>query len=274
VVIPGGYMAAAVTYAVRGWSVFPLTPGTKEPLAFSQGFKDASSDVGTVARMWSAEPEANIGIATGAASGIWVLDIDTKEDKQGWESLRRLEELYGQIPITYTVRTYSGGVHMYFDYDRTRPLGRRINVFKRLNMPDIDICGDNGYVVAPPSTIGDLDLAYTVIDPAPIAACCEPVTRALAVADNVKPPRVEINHNGEVRGPTSHSIAGLLRYLREAAPGYQDDALTWVMLALRDEGYTAREADDLCWPIVANWPTSKGAWTHRDIERHLRSTYR
>ena len=93
-------------------------------------------------------PDWNIGILTGDPSGIFVLDIDPKSG--GDESLRQLEERYGELGVnTYMVETGSGGRHYYF----TMPDFPVRNNAHRLG-PGIDIRGTGGMVIAPPSISG------------------------------------------------------------------------------------------------------------------------
>src|SRR5215469_11221378 len=108
---PNPLLAAALAYAARGWAVFPLQPGGKKPMAGSNGFKDATIDHAQIEAWWTKNPDANIGIATGAASGISVLDVDVKawENKHGNASLRGLTEQYGALPDTPVQVTWSGG---------------------------------------------------------------------------------------------------------------------------------------------------------------------
>lgn len=138
---------AALEYAEFGFSVFPLVPNGKEPLSSlaPHGFKSATKDPEQIRRMWESEPNANIGIACGEVSGgLCVIDVDT-HDADGKESLRLwLEEESAALPETVTVKTGGGGLHYYFMSDET--VGGRIGV-----LPGIDVKGDGGYIVAPPS---------------------------------------------------------------------------------------------------------------------------
>ncbi|HEU5377590.1 MAG TPA: bifunctional DNA primase/polymerase, partial [Ktedonobacteraceae bacterium] len=79
---------AAIAYAQAGIPVFPLVPGGKQPLV-PQGFYQATTDLERIARWWQAHPQANIGVACGAPSDWWVLDIDPRHG--GWEALQRLQ---------------------------------------------------------------------------------------------------------------------------------------------------------------------------------------
>lgn len=139
-------MRAALEYAARGWSVFPCQPRGKTPIT-PNGFKDASSDPAQVREYWTRYPRANIGIVTGKASGIFVVDIDVGEGKAGPESLAELERKNGTLPPTLRARTGSGGEHLFYRL----PAGAAIrNTAGRLGA-GIDTRGSGGYVVAAPS---------------------------------------------------------------------------------------------------------------------------
>ena len=146
----------------QGWSVFPLAPGTKIPLFPSahpegdplrgtckgecgrvgHGVYDATKDPEKIRSWWTANPNANIGVATGAPSGFDVLDIDGEE---GEASLAKLEAIHGKIPLTMTVRTPNGR-HIYFKHTPGLVNGVKI-------LPGLDIRTTGGYVVAPPSVV-------------------------------------------------------------------------------------------------------------------------
>lgn len=130
----------ALQFARNGWPVFPLAPRSKVPLKDSRGFKDATTDPAKLELLWR-EPDCNVGIATGRASNLFVVDIDVKDGKHGRESARQLA-----LPPTFTVRTASGGFHAYFDL----PPGVACASGQAM-LPGIDWRCDGGYVVAPGS---------------------------------------------------------------------------------------------------------------------------
>jgi hypothetical protein len=136
-----GMLPAALEYAARGWHVFPLGPKSKKPLPNSNGFYGATTNPETIKRLWT-QSDRNIGIRTGAPSGFWVLDIDGDE---GEASLRALELRHGRLPPTPEAITGGGGRHLSFKY--TGPVS---NSAKKM-APGLDVRGDGGYVVAPPS---------------------------------------------------------------------------------------------------------------------------
>ncbi|MFK7824762.1 MAG: DUF3987 domain-containing protein [Oligoflexales bacterium] len=114
----------------------------KHPMT-KNGLKNASAGPKEILAWWTKYPQANIGILTGQESGLVVLDIDPRH--RGEESLNALEEKYGRLPETLKVRTGGDGWHYYFLHPGSK-------VPNRANLRNgVDIRGDGGYVVAPPS---------------------------------------------------------------------------------------------------------------------------
>jgi hypothetical protein len=139
-----GIVSAALDYAARGVSIFPCAPRSKHPI-FPGGFRNGTTNPATVRRWWLACPDYNIGIRTGIASGVWVLDVDGHD---GATSLRRIETTYGQLPDTL-ISVTSEGCHFWFCYTCPIPcsVGR--------TGPGLDVRGDGGYVLGPPSVHPD-----------------------------------------------------------------------------------------------------------------------
>ncbi|TWB15612.1 DNA primase [Nitrospirillum bahiense] len=67
-------LSAALDYAERGWPVFPCAPGGKLP-ALDNGTAAATTDPERIAALWAEFPGANIGMATGHASGLVALEV-------------------------------------------------------------------------------------------------------------------------------------------------------------------------------------------------------
>jgi hypothetical protein len=148
---------AAEEYAQQfAWAVLPLhtvrfggctcrkidctSPG-KHPLT-RNGVKDAKKDIRAIAAWWERWSWANVGIATGAVSGFFVVDVD---GETGEESLEELERENGKLPGTVEALTGGGGRHIFFrcpDY----AIGNRVAL-----APGLDVRGDGGYIVAAPS---------------------------------------------------------------------------------------------------------------------------
>lgn len=127
---------AAALVCNCGWRVFPCH-GYKRP-ACPHGFKNASNDPDAIADLWRRFPGPLIGVATGAASGIDVLDFDVKHDAAlaWWRANQH------RIPATRSFRTRSGGVHLYLRH----AAGLGCSAGKLA--PGIDVRGDGGYAIS------------------------------------------------------------------------------------------------------------------------------
>lgn len=152
-------LTAALGYAARGWPVLPLhsiidgrctcgadacgSPG-KHPIGAlaPHGVKDATTDPATIKRWWQQRPMANVGIATGAASGLVAIDIDPRHG--GTENLADLLAEHGALPETVESTTGGDGRHILFAHP-----GQAIT--RKAIAEGIDVKADGGYIVAPPS---------------------------------------------------------------------------------------------------------------------------
>jgi putative DNA primase/helicase len=156
---------AALGYAARGWPVFPCDPDTKRPLVGaapgepkgSGGLKRATVSPEVIAQWWKKFPKAMIGVPTGPAIAALVVDVDAGADEKTGEVfdaddlVARLEaELGVQLPPTLAVATPRGGRHLYFQFPAGVELGNRAGI-----IPRVDVRGDGGYVIVPPSTRSD-----------------------------------------------------------------------------------------------------------------------
>lgn len=142
---------SALNYFKRGWCVIPLhnpvsggcscrkqnckNPGKHPRLPWSN-FQSERPDEDRIHSWWQKWPKANIGIVTGAISGIVVLDVDGDVGRGSLKS--------HHLPLTPVVVT-GKGCHYYFSHPGgTVPNGVKV-------LPGVDVRGDGGLVVAPPS---------------------------------------------------------------------------------------------------------------------------
>ncbi|MER5918268.1 bifunctional DNA primase/polymerase [Streptomyces sp. NPDC001982] len=192
-------LAAGLLSAERGWPVIPLHPGTKRPTGHPEracpgtgrcasGHRTpeqrATTDAEMIQVAWANRPY-NVGIATGPA-GLLVVDLDVPKPEEregapdGATSFKALCERAGQpIPLTYQVRTPSGGSHLYF----TAPPGMTMKCSVKRLAPHIDTRAWGGYVVAPGSTTEQG--AYEVTEAAPVAPL--PTWLAALLTETTKP---------------------------------------------------------------------------------------
>lgn len=148
-----------LSYADNGWKIIPLhnitdlgncscgdsscsNSAAKHPRI--KGWKEqATSDYFQIRNWWNLWPNSNVGIVTGNSSGLIVLDVDPRHG--GDNSLQGLIQDYGGIPETPRVITGGGGQHFYFRTSLTT-IRNKTNI-----RPGLDLRGEGGYIVAPPS---------------------------------------------------------------------------------------------------------------------------
>ncbi|MBA4861735.1 bifunctional DNA primase/polymerase [Streptomyces sp. PSKA54] len=173
-------LGAALDAAARGWSVFPLVPGDKRP-AIRAWEERATTSHERIAKCWAHAPY-NVGIATGP-SGLVVVDLDRPKHPDdtppanwreygvtdGVDVLAVLCERHGQpFPTeTYTVRTWSGGTHLYFAAPEGEPLRNTAGDSPRGLGWKVDTRAVGGLVVAAGSTCAGRP--YAVVHDAPVA---------------------------------------------------------------------------------------------------------
>jgi hypothetical protein len=147
-------LRGALIYAGRGIPVFPCEAGGKRPLT-ADGFLEATTDEARIRGWWGRWPNANVAIPTGERSGLLVLDVDASE---GTDSVALLELARGQSPKTARAATGGGGMHLYFRCPSPQELmsaglyAREVRNSQGLLGDGLDVRGEGGYVVAPPSS--------------------------------------------------------------------------------------------------------------------------
>ncbi|HZM83026.1 MAG TPA: bifunctional DNA primase/polymerase [Candidatus Limnocylindrales bacterium] len=231
-------LTAALAYAATGWPVFllgrskrPLAncancstngePGTHDPQACKcvtcHGFYAATRDRRSIKRMVAIVPSGMLAIRTGAASGLVVVDVDP--GKGGSETLLTLVKR-GLCPPTRFVRTGSGGLHLYYQHPGAH--SKIPNSAGKLG-PGIDVRGDGGYVVAPPSVHPRTRQTYDWADeraaieemaPALAALCITPDPPAAPTAGRPS----SLRSAGAISYP-DRLLAALLNKVRTAPPG-------------------------------------------------------
>lgn len=195
----------AHAYAARGWSVIPMQPRGKRPLVAWREFQQRRATADVIDRWFQRWPDANVGIVTGRISGLVVVDIDPRHG--GPDSVVALEALHGALPSTVEALTGGGGRHLYYAHPG-RLVANRVAL-----RPGVDVRGDGGCVVAPPS-VHPSGRRYEWV------AGHDPDRQALA------PPPVHFFGHGAVANPPGHSRAHWRRLVREdIAPGQRNDTI-------------------------------------------------
>jgi hypothetical protein len=212
-------MAAALAHASIGRSVFWCKPGSKQP-ATSRGFKDATTDPERITRMWTACPDLNPAVPTGAP-GPDVLDVDVRQDGNGFEALGMLKRAGLLTGAHALVRTPSGGIHIYFT-GTDQACGRLPHHY-------LDFKSRGGYVLVPPSVVGGKP--YEMLDHrqeengrldwAMVRRLLDPPRQSCARRED----------DGE------QSATRLIEWVaRQTQPGHRHDPLKWAAFRLLEAG--------------------------------------
>jgi len=165
-------LTAALNYVRSGLAVFPARPDKKcsyKSTEYSDGRKwEATADPAEIRRDFTRWPNARIGIPTGAINRIVVIEIDTPAGHgvDGAASLAQLEAKHGPLPQTRMACSPSDSIHRCFRHPGN---GIKIKNTASVIGAGIDVRGDGGMVIAPPSV--NLDgRRYHWINKLPIAA--------------------------------------------------------------------------------------------------------
>ena len=236
-------MIEALRLAELGYAVFPCA-SSKRP-ACPHGFQDACTDLELVAALWRRFPGPLIGIATGQASDLDVLDIDAKHGpaRDWWAQCRSL------LLPTRAYRTRSGGLHLWF---RHRPGVR--NTQGRI-CKGVDTRGEGGYVIFWGAWLPCLDAS----EPAPFPLWLEQLLQP-------RPPPEPV-----WRGPQAQDrvVAGIINKVAAASVGDRNGILFWAACRLAECGW--QEADI----VVSLLPASMAAGlSDSESRRTIRSAAR
>jgi hypothetical protein len=252
---------AASLFSAAGVPVFPCVPGGKRPLV-KHGFQDATSDARQVALWWERWPAANIGMPTGVASGVEVVDVDRKPGGSGFASFehaRRANVIGGWSAL---VRTPSGGLHAYFPVD----LGRRQSSWQAAGAC-IDFRGAGGYVIVPPSELRiteERHVRYTLIggpDRAPRSV------DAMALR-SLLDPRPEVSPRREA-GVQLADAGRLARWVAALNQGERNHGLFWAACRLAEGGQSAADTLEALAPAAESVGLAP-----REVVATIRSAYR
>jgi hypothetical protein len=255
---------AAAQLAAEGLPVFPCVPGGKRPLV-EHGFHEATTDARQVTSWWRRWPRANVGVPTGHASGLEVVDVDQKASGSGFEAFDRAGRA-GLLPGWLAlVRTPSGGAHFYFPADpyRAQPSWQAARAH-------VDFRGSGGYVIVPPSVVvsGGRRGGYELAGPA------QPHTAAVdarALRDFLDPrPQPALRSAVVVRGATrvedAQRLAGWVSALGE---GERNRGLFWAACRLAEAGVAPSATLDALGPAA-----EQIGLPPREVVTTIRSAYR
>jgi len=227
-------------YTALGWPVLPLhTPrpdsgcscqlraecgqAGKHP-RITRGLHAAATDPDQVTRWWRRWPTANVAVVTGARSGLLVIDVD---GPAGERTLAALEAVHGPLPGTRQQRT-GAGRHLLFAHP-----GRQVGNSAGKLGAGVDVRGDGGFIVAPPSRHPH-GTVYAWQQPAPAVAAAPGWLLDLLTTPTAAAPAAAAVAAGEgVR--SRYARAALVREadrVRTARPGGRNATLNAAAFAL------------------------------------------
>lgn len=242
------------------WPVFPLAG--KRPLTV-HGFKEATRDLKQIAAWWQRWPQANIGVPTGKGTDLVVVDVDVRHD--GFASLARWQLAHGPLPATRIARTGSGGLHLYYRYPRT---GRVANTTNVAGFSGIDLRGEGGYIVVPPSrhACGD---SYTWLDEGSLV--CLPCGFQKSVGVPHSPPPWP----AKVHLSPKDATYWVTRAVLYATKGSRNSTGYWLAHRLRENvGLSQAEAEPYMQAYARSVPQSDSPYTEQEALQSLASAYR
>lgn len=150
---------AAKDYAAKGLFVLPLSAGDNKPLADPNNVIKLSHE--DISEMFKKYPGAGVGIVTGEAAGIVVVDLENKNGRNGAETLKKLATQHGiSSRKTLMAKTASGGHHLYFKY----PVGVQIRCSVGKLGPGINIHSNGSFVIAPPTESAGINYRWIDIN--------------------------------------------------------------------------------------------------------------
>jgi hypothetical protein len=252
-------LTAARTLVRMGYFCFPC--GQHKRPTCPHGFQDAVVDPDQLEELWHRHPGTLVGVATGAKSGISVLDIDKKHrPAHEWWAAHR-----GRLLPTRVHRTRSGGLHLIFRHREG------IRNSEGIIAKGVDTRGEGGYCIWWPGT------GFQVLADPGIQAWPEWLTVKAPVP--VPPPlpisRRAIAARGDLR-PTLHRAKGILRTMVEAPEGERNRVLFWAACRTRDM-YAAAELDHPSAMQVLDLlreAAARAGLPQRETERTITSAFR
>ena len=253
---------SALALAASGIPVFPCVAGGKRP-AVAGGFHAASAEADLARRWWTAMPKANIGMPTGAASGLVVVDVDVHGTVDGYEALERARREGLVDGWVAAVETPSGGLHLHFPASRNAHQGSWQSA-----RAGIDFRGDGGYIIVPPSAreiegearqYKTLQLAHGFGHP----------LDAQRLRDFLDPPRRSAGPRGAASAMAPADVMRLASWVSRLQEGERNHGVFWAACKMAEKDVPTGEALDALTAAGASAGLSE-----REVTTTVRSAYR
>lgn len=260
----GGYPlpAAAREFARIGVPVFPCVPDGKGPLT-RRGFQDASTSVRQVEAWWRTWPTANIGMPTGAVSGLVVVDVDVHGPVNGYEAFERAARTGRMDGWAFQVRSPSGGLHVYY------PAADAEQRSWQAARAGVDFRGDGGYIIVPPSRrlIDGRRPMYSMLQ---INSAPATPVDAVGLRAFLDPrPTPTVPRHGSVTGRQGVDVSRLAGWVARRQEGERNHGLFWAACKMAEHRVPAADALD-----VLTAAAGHAGLSEREAVTTVRSAYR
>jgi hypothetical protein len=212
----------ALNYLKLGLSVIPLEPKGKKPLIKWEEFQKRKATEQEVIEWFKKWPNANVGVVTGIIGSVVIIDLDGPE---GLQQAARLN-------ISSSIQSITGnGKHLWYRYGQNslNLIQNAVKIF-----PGVDIRGEGGYVVAPPS-IHESGRRYRWLGAGIQSTMKMPVFPASVFADL----------QGKQEFGKAKEEGWIAKALEEMKDGNIDNTLTSILGRLRHDGWSASDAQVL-----------------------------
>lgn len=257
----------ALEYADKGWYVFPCREKDSEPFwddnlgeerimrakspYFAGGFEIATRDREQIIEWWTKLPEAAIGISCGA-SGLVVVDIDTKEGRKGFDNFMSLNVSKDGALQSLTP---SGGMHIIY----SGMLHSHANI-----KAGIDLRASGGYIVAPPSFIYDergkkrFYIASDDWTKTPVSVPSDLVTKLQVLRGKYAVEKEQKEYPPE---ELESLLQRAKRALEKLPPRFCDDYFLWV-----DVGLALKSLGDDAFALWNDWSQKSSKYDYKACE--------
>jgi hypothetical protein len=251
---PAQVLEQALGVADQGYPVFPCTMdrnGKKRPTC-KRGFKDAACDPGQIRELWEEHTGELVGVATGHASGILAIDLDTAKHP---EAIDWFDANHNRMPITQTHMTQSGGIHLLYRW--VEGLGSTAGKICK----GIDSRGNNGFIVWWPSA------NFPIYNEWEIAECPAFILEVLRDKPRrTVSPRRPLRH--QPQPVVDAAIKGILRKVANAPHGIKTNTLFWGSCRMGQRVAAKQIPDDLAFDLLAEAADDAG-WPEREALKHI-----
>ena len=274
-------LTAALSYAKRGWYVFPARFRQQQKLSWKSANSSngrawgMTQDPDEICRDFARPDRTAIGLPTGAVNGFFVIEVDTPEGHEGVDgraALKQLESQHGALPNTLMGESPSGSLHRYYKQPGT---GIKVRNSTSQLGPGIDVRGDGGMVIAPPSLRPGKG-AYRWLNDDPIADAPEwLITLVTTKPEAAKSPSKMPDWMERHCKAHPEMVSGRQRMIDLICPEEVEE-ITAALAVIPSDDYQVwfevgsavhLELDEEGWPLFREWSKTSKKFNERECEK-------